>query len=516
MINGITKDRKREDEVEFVDKKTSRRSTNEASVIRAVIQEHRAILGLANPTEKVSELKKDKERYCLLILRYFVFLDRELERKAEMKLSGENNEDWEGRKAVLMGKRFNLVPMCNIKSHFVTVDSRILYGIMKEISPEFNVSSEEFSGENRETYWKSLFDFKRLKVSKQKVFTGLIETDGVALCVHYRRLKRDRPVPPSANHEDMKTADPATQKVEDNDCMAAAAKHEDKKEAELATQEVEHNDLVVDADPGNTNIITIALPRRVEDDTDGNLRQKDMRILSFSRARYDRESEIMNARKKTETWNAGMKEHLEALSEVTSRGADFEAFWKFMEVRVVPWAALWKEYTKSRWALLRMNLYCRKQRAFVNCFNELSALKEDESQRLVIAYGAGRLMTQKGTTPAPTTRTYKECAWRFVTVTVDEFRTSYTHHELGCTLQRVEMEKCQRSPEDIKKYGPLTEEQMERRAKVRGLLALVSTTNDGKKRMEFVNLDFNAAINVRRCAVLESRPPEWTRKNFFG
>jgi len=40
------------------------------------------------------------------------------------------------------------------------------------------------------------------------------------------------------------------------------------------------------------------LPRRVEDDTDGNLRQKDMRILSFSRARYDRESEIMNARKK--------------------------------------------------------------------------------------------------------------------------------------------------------------------------------------------------------------------------
>jgi len=70
------------------------------------------------------------------------------------------------------------------------------------------------------------------------------------------------------------------------------------------------------------------------------------------------------------------------------------------------------------------------------------------------------------------------------------------------------MEKCQRSPEDAKKYGPLTEEQMERRAKLRGLLALVSTTNDGKKRMEFANRDFNAAINIRRCAVLETRPPE--------
>jgi len=109
-----------------------------------------------------------------------------------------------------------------------------------------------------------------------------------------------------------------------------------------------------------------------------------------------------------------------------------------------------------------------------------------------------------------------ECARRFVTIPVDEFRTSYTHHELGCTLQRVEMEKCLRSPEDIKKYGRLTEEQMERMSKVRGLLALVSTTNDGKKRMEFVNRDFDAAINIRKCAVMENRPPEWTRVNFVG
>jgi hypothetical protein len=101
-------------------------------------------------------------------------------------------------------------------------------------------------------------------------------------------------------------------------------------------------------------------------------------------------------------------------------------------------------------------------------FNELSALKEDENQRLVVAYGAGHWKTQKGCTPAPTTRAYKEYARRLVTIPVDEFRTSYTHHELGCTLQRVEMEKCQRSPEAIKKYGPLTEEQMERRANVRG------------------------------------------------
>jgi hypothetical protein len=32
--------------------------------------------------------------------------------------------------------------------------------------------------------------------------------------------------------------------------------------------------------------------------------------------------------------------------------------------------------------------------------------------------------------------------------------------------------------------------------------------------MEFVNRDFNATINIRRCAVLERRPPALTRENF--
>jgi len=162
--------------------------------------------------------------------------------------------------------------------------------------------------------------------------------------------------------------------------------------------------------------------------------------------------------------------------------------------------------TQSPFGLVYVFIYTVGGSVHLRIF-PMSAFKEDKSQRLVVARGAGRWKTRKGCTPAPTTRTYKQCARRFVTIPVDEFRTSYTHHGLRCTLQRVDMEKCQRSPEDIKKFGPLTEEQMERRAKVRGLPAFVSTTNDGKKRMEFVNRDFNAAINIRRCAVLEKRPP---------
>jgi hypothetical protein len=49
IINGITNDRQSGQEIEFVDKKTSHSSTNEASVIRAAIQEHRAVLGQSIP-----------------------------------------------------------------------------------------------------------------------------------------------------------------------------------------------------------------------------------------------------------------------------------------------------------------------------------------------------------------------------------------------------------------------------------------------------------------------------------
>jgi len=318
-----------------------------------------------------------------------------------------------------MGKRFDVVPLYNTKSHFVTIDSGVPHGIMREICPKFNVRREDFTGENRETHWKNIFDFKRLKKSKQNVFTGMIETDGVDLCAHNRRLKADRLVPPSAKHEDEKDAEPATlevqdddlvvdaakheenkeedhatqmmpdndlvvdvtkdedgkeadpvmQEVQDNAFMVGAAKHEENKKAGPETQKVQDNDLVVGAGPGNTNIITIAAPKRAEDGADGNLRQKDMRLMRLSRAIYYRESGITNARKKIGTWNAGMKDHLEALSEVTSRGADFEAFRKFMEVRVAHWDALWEEYTKPRWARLRMNLYGGRQRAFANFFN---------------------------------------------------------------------------------------------------------------------------------------------------
>jgi|YelNatPaOPRAMG01_1025707.scaffolds.fasta_scaffold41005_2 hypothetical protein len=51
------------------------------------------------------------------------------------------------------------------------------------------------------------------------------------------------------------------------------------------------------------------------------------------------------------------------------------------------------------------------------------------------------------------------------------------------------------------------EQQRAQRARVRALHALMRFIR-GKKRMEFVNRDFNAAINSRRFAVLKTKPED--------
>jgi len=45
---------------------------------------------------------------------------------------------------------------------------------------------------------------------------------------------------------------------------------------------VQKNEVVVGVDSANTNIVTIAAPKREEDGSDGNLRQKDISLLKLS------------------------------------------------------------------------------------------------------------------------------------------------------------------------------------------------------------------------------------------
>jgi hypothetical protein len=61
----------------------------------------------------------------------------------------------------------------------------------------------------------------------------------------------------------------------------------------------------------------------------------------------------------------------------------------------------------------------------------------------------------------------------------------------------------------------LTQHQMVLRARGRSILEMMSSVRDNA-RQEFVNRDFNAAINIRRCVVLETGLEELRRSKFVG
>jgi len=328
-------------------------------IIHRAIAEHRRVLNL-NAGERVSKGWLRTTECLVPLLRYNVILNRFYE---------EHDK-----------KRFNIVPICNIKSHFVTIDSYSLYGILKE--NEIIDCSEETFIENKEAHWNALFKISQLR-GKDCEFGCAIETDGVSVCFHFQRPRR----------------------------------RDESPESEAPQYVPKAEDFVVGCDPGRINVYFMAtvLP-------DGTIK-----TFSLTRNQYYRDAGIFNARKQSETWNSRIKRVLERMSTVSTKGCNIDAHANFLIMYLRNRSALWNEYTKPRWARQRLRLYGGKKRVFATFFNmvekELRKVRPDCN--IVVAYGSAKFAPGgRGELSVPTSRAYKECASRVTTKVTSEFRTS--------------------------------------------------------------------------------------------
>ena len=448
----------------------------------AIVRVHRAALGLATPQDRVSPGWMQTNACLPRILRYYVFLNRALEEAAAAAPPEQRPR--------ITKRLFNVVPLCQIKTHFITVDTDVLYGLMVDL--RYVQSGRPVFRAFKDAHWRSVFRISRLE-GRPCQFTGTIETDGTAICVHF---VRERNAAESGSSPPSET-----------------------------TFRVQKHDLVVGCDPGGVDIMALAIPRHGNEGAHGDLGMRDMRFKTFSRSRYYREAGFTDARRHTEHWNASIRTELTELCSVSSRGADLAAFRAYVDVHVAHGPRLWEEYTRPRWARQRFRLYGGKKHAFAKFLNELEAIRREASRetgverRLVVAYGNGRAVATQGCTPAPSTRSFAECSHRFVTVPVDEFRTTYTHCERGCELMRVKKRVRPRSAVEEYDLGPEPASQRLRRSLVRGLLWCGSTSGiagASSKPAHFVNRDLNAAVNIRQCLLSSRRPAALDRQLFVG
>ena len=105
--------------------------------IQEEIQRHREILNLKELTEYFSTQKKN----LLPILKYYIYLNRFYETYDNIKL-------------------FNIVPINKVKSHNITIDSSVLFGIMKDA--EFIKKDMKMKDFDSMEQWKSILKFEKL------------------------------------------------------------------------------------------------------------------------------------------------------------------------------------------------------------------------------------------------------------------------------------------------------------------------------------------------------------------
>lgn len=386
--------------------------------VLAFVSAHRRVLGFETDKDGLGVGWFDKKDNLFVMLRYFVYLARILEDFIASFPEGTGNEETEKQRACRIGKRFDILPICRPRSHFITIDTSVLYGLLKDLRLISCKNMSEFVSCQKEN-WTSVFGVNHLE-GKSSQFTGTINTDGVSVCVHTTRDVQSRET--------------------DNLNEEEAIQYED-------------GDWVAAIDPGGTTIMhaSVSLP------SDPNVKPRQVKL---SRKQYYAESGIINAGIRSRNWNKGIQGDLDALSTVSSKGPDFDQFIAYVNTWNDHGSAIWNEYTKPRWGVQRMRLYGGKKRSLAMFFNRLESVprEQDPSKRhvLKVAYGSAKFAPGGyGRVSAPTTTAFRSCQSRFPTRVIDEFRTTMV------VLKQVFNEKT--------------------RETVRGLLWCESTTSKSKR-----------------------------------
>lgn len=341
-------------------------------IINKIAEQHRTILGLKAKEAITSEWGKTDCNKQDRILKYFVHLNRYYEANSL--------------------PTFNIIPICTLKRHFITLDTASMFGVLKNAKC-IKCTGKTFEKE-RDEHWKRWFKIHKLAGSFN-TFTRTVETDGLSLCTHFVQPKEEK-----------------------------------KAEKEPDYQYNEEEDRVIGMDTGRQHICHGA-----EILLDGTVKE-----YVLSRQQYYEEGGIFEARRNSFKWNLEIKDALEALSQASSKGVNIASHEAFLATFFEVNESLWDEYFKARWARQKMTLHSKKQKTLSNYFNGIQ--NADPTKRVVMAYGAAKFdATGKGELSVPTTKIYQETILRFKTYLIDEFRTSKICYKDDSVLRLVSTKK---------------------------------------------------------------------------
>ena len=169
--------------------------------VLAFVKQDRQLL--SNPTNFAITSRTSVE--CLLLPYLYHIL--EFYREYGNSAATRSSNDGPVLCSVTSSRGFSIAPVCRIKRHFLTIDTTVLYELLKDVTLEADpklcpdwlsvlgkMSLLEFRKKENEglqkTTWDAAFNIDGLR--KRRTFGRQIDTDGVSLTVHFQVTKRHR------------------------------------------------------------------------------------------------------------------------------------------------------------------------------------------------------------------------------------------------------------------------------------------------------------------------------------
>jgi hypothetical protein len=259
-------------------------------------------------------------------------------------------------------KKFNLAPIHSISSHFLMIDTPVLFYMSKEaglIPKDSKVN--EFKTDN----YRDIFKFKE---SERYRFSEKIQTDGVSICFHYRIKPKDRKETPEEKYE-----------------------------------------RIIGIDPGRSNLIF-----GVEKTSKG------LKTYRLTRNEYYCASGMNKRTRQAFKWQKHIHSEEQTFSQVSPKTTNPEQWDSFLRNYISVYNKLWEAKTGKKWARARFRVFGLKKKVIDRFFKQMKG-----PVKPLICFGSAKFKPNgKGELSAPTTSIFKACERRFKVELVDEFRTT--------------------------------------------------------------------------------------------
>jgi len=488
-------------------------TSNQRTVARAAVREIHRILGIRpppHPAFTITDRWLKSTSTITSILRLYVHFNRFYQQN-DLKM-------------------FNIVPICDDRSHHITIDWPVLCGILQEAGLVDGDTNVDLLEPLRREIWQSVFHIEHILADAgenagvgasadlpRKMFSGILQTDGTSICTHLWREKKvavqqtlDDAADVSSRHPgDASSGGPsAPVPMPATPSQTRAMKIKDTANLVPVDPRVYR---VLAVDPGNSNIYTVI---EVWWDKSG---RRHIKSYKFTRGRYYHDAGIDKAREAAERWAKGIQESLKALSLASPKGVSVDAHDAYEDVIEVHGEASRAEYMSQRWARQRLSLYGGKKRALDLFFNEIEeyAKKRGDTRPVKLLYGSAKFCANvHGAAPTPTTSAYRAMVVRFPDVNnIPEFRTTRVHAGTDTLLKGIAVRQ-PHEPSDLDDWKAFKRKRLDPKERWKALVTLRSLLWCGStidKRGKFVDRDVNAAINIWRCGTSDVRPPALCR-----